>query len=176
MVDDDGDCVCNGHYDDGNISCGCPAWAPMLGFMGCDSAAILANLGWACEIHKNHWMCKHYSYDQKYFRTSMIVVYKFLKLNLIIKQLKIKFHWAVLTLLVRRSLLRSVHVAFYHTHWVIEFHRLDHVLLEMEHVLMMCQFGHCALNHLSTINMLLARNLSTSKRSIDQNGRHMRWC
>ena len=47
MADDDDNYYNNGYYDDGNVSYGCPSWAPMLGFMGCASAVILANLGGA---------------------------------------------------------------------------------------------------------------------------------
>jgi len=45
MGDDDDNY--GGYYNDANISYSCPSWAPMLGFAGCASAVILANLGGA---------------------------------------------------------------------------------------------------------------------------------
>ena len=77
---DDGDNAYNSHYENGDISHGCPSWAPILGFMGHTSAAFLANLGGTCVIHKNHGIHKYYSYNQKDFRTSMIFIHKFLKI------------------------------------------------------------------------------------------------
>jgi V-type H+-transporting ATPase 16kDa proteolipid subunit len=35
------------YYNDGNISYACPAWAPILGFMGITSAVVFANMGGA---------------------------------------------------------------------------------------------------------------------------------
>ena len=148
MADDDGHDAHNACYNDGNVSCGFPSWEPMSRLMGCASVVILDNLGGARGTHKMHWMCKNYSCNQKYFRASMIVTHKCLKLNLNAKQLNIKLHWIVLMMVVRRSMLCSAQFLFYHMCWMIEFHRLYNLLLKMEY-----------LSNLNTINMLLVWNL-----------------